>query len=1113
MRKWTIISILIILFFVQIPNLSYADFSHGYPPDEEIEVSPEGPVSMQTLKATVKGISQPRPKVVWVQSDTDIWSATFDDGTRIVTGTLGSGASAYPLYQRTDFTLNVEQYAPSTMRDSLDNPFQKEFIRELGIEDMEWKDEPSYDAVDDKPEFVVGNMDAIIRVYTGNEKRENDKIAYGTRPDRSPKFTVHYFLPMLIKYSGYVVEKKQMRVLENATLAVNETKNMQAQVRTLKYNMTDFPDNWNTVTNETETTWSTDRASVATVDSTGKVKGVGVGTAKITAKWKKGPYWLYASATITVGDGGTTDPPGGTGSCTWTIEPPRQVAAPQTISMDPRATGVIKADDASNSPHNFDVGQGIPTSDYLYANTLGLNYLFQHTFGNQVGKIKYNCNVNLVYALTWKERQPSLPGPNGTTIPQPDIPKSATEPKTYMFSFTRDYDYWTIKNLEVYTLNKSTMSNYALPSGTVTLNPTGYVPPTLETKQSDPVGDHVYPKETGTISFTPPIQDGGYSRPSPDDHSGLLLGMAESQTQDAEVQNDKVNFNGEIIMKDDKATKKAPTPGKIPESPMMGNRVLYLGNQLISRTLVNKANTPSSGTIFYDLLGGHVGGSGGENYAISHINTVTVHTPVVNYSSVTDDKEHNQKTTPNANRAAFILDRPFTVRIPTAGQHVPYPGYGNRDYAKYIMTKQVYFPFDVYQAGGTQFIPKNTWIDVPIHQLDTSFFLPVWVDEGDYTVYFRTIAENSPVKLDTEPDANRDLVNHVATDTVSVEVIGRLYDFHVTDIADYNWETVFRTKKGSSTPSGFSYWVGDKSIDGAPRGNAVPYVLPVAQGKHPSPSYTNVAVKTGYHFKFDFKTKGNMFRTQDGIAITPSFYYVSKDGKSRQAVDLYYNSGSKTMIKLGSAQDTERRYVILNDRLRNVAEEELKDTAAYLYNHEESARKVGTLEQFTKKYMENLSQQKTWVGRYNDLTLPSAVRTLMGPKYNIPSSVDIERANAAIQHWYGEYSIPADIYAVKKGTNVAEYGRTHTLDDHAPIFMKQGYMIVNFDIETLQNGDVIHPHLQYIHAPLMNQWQMEGFSRTYTDPKKQLFSLMDGDVIFYHANLSSRDDFRSQVTH
>ncbi|HEY2492857.1 MAG TPA: DUF5704 domain-containing protein [Paenibacillus sp.] len=494
---------------------------------------------------------------------------------------------------------------------------------------------------------------------------------------------------------------------------------------------------------------------------------------------------------VYIKDGDGEDPkppdPGGIGSCTWTIQPPSQASAPQTVSMDPKATGVIKADDPSNSPYRFDVGQGIPTSEYLYANTLGLNYLFQHTFGNMIGKIKYDCSVDLKYVLNWKIKQDPITGPDGKPKPVPDKPMTRTESKNYSFSFIRDYDYWKINNLEVYKINNATMSNYALPSGKVTINPTGYIPPTSESKHSESVNDHVYPKETGRISFSPPPQDGGYDEPTPDDHSDVLKGMAESQTKDADVHNDRVNFNGELIMNDEMATKKAPMPGKIKESLMIGDRVLYLDKQLIRKTLINKANELSSGTLFYDLLDGHVGGSVGKNYPINHINTVTVHTPVVNYSSVTDDKEHNQKTTPNKNRAAFILDRPFTVRIPTAGQHVQYPGYGNRDYAKYIMTKQVYFPFDVYNAARTQFIPKDTWIDVPIHQLDTSFFLPVWVDEGDYTVYFRTIAENAPAKLDTEPDANRDLVNHVATDTVSVEVIGRLYDFHVTDIADYNW--------------------------------------------------------------------------------------------------------------------------------------------------------------------------------------------------------------------------------------------------------------------------------------------------------------------------------------
>ncbi|MGF7050058.1 hypothetical protein J2T13_004581 [Paenibacillus sp. DS2015] len=825
---------------------------------------------------------------------------------------------------------------------------------------------------------------------------------------------------------------------------------------------------------------------------------------------------------VYVKDGDGEDTPGGAGSCTWTIQPPSQIAAPQTISMDPKATGVIKADDPSNSPYSFDVGQGIPTSDYLYANTLGLNYLFQHTFGNQVGKINYDCSVDLTYVLTWKEKQDDIIGADGEAIPQDDKEMSETEDKNYSFSFTRDYDYWTINHLEVYIINKAIMSNYALPSGTVTLNPTGYIPPTLETKQSDPVGDHVYPKETGTISFTPPIQDGGYSRPSPDDHSGLLLGMAESQTQDAEVQNDKVNFNGEIIMKDDKVIKKAPTPGKIPESPMIGNRVLYMDNQLIIKTLINKANTPSSGTIFYDLLDGHVGGSGGKDFPINNINTVTVHTPVVNYSSVTDDEEHNQKTNPNYNRAAFILERPFTVRIPTEGQHVNYPGYGDRDYAKYYRTKQVWFPFDVYNGSRTQFIPKNTWIDIPVNQLDTAFYLPVWVDEGNYQVLLRNIAENAPADFDVQPDANTELRNHVATDEISVEVIGRLYDFHITDIVDYNWETVFRTRKGSLQQTGISYWVGMNSIDGDPRGNDSKFTVPILPGSHPIQGFKNVAIKQGYHYKFDFKTKGNMFGPTDGIRITPTFNYVSKDGTMTTPVDLYYHASDKNFVKIGSNDDQVKRYVLMNERMRNVPNEELTDTAEFKYrNYYTSGQLINTsMNQFVENYINKSTKQKTPVGGYDLLLLPEQLRTFIGPKSSIPSSVNTDRALAAIQHWYGEYSIPADTYVVKQGIKLYQNG---PFDEKASMFLKDGYIVVNFNIESIQQGDLANPHLQYINAPLMNkvvngvqrnnQWRMEGFNHNIQDSYGNRFHLIDGDVVFYNADKSSRDDFGSQVPH
>lgn len=118
------------------------------------------------------------------------------------------------------------------------------------------------------------------------------------------------------------------------------------------------------------------------------------------------------------------------------------------------------------------------------------------------------------------------------------------------------------------------------------------------------------------------------------------------------------------------------------------------------------------------------------------------------------------------------------------------------------------------------------------------------------------------------------------------------------------------------------------------------------------------------------------------------------------------------------------------------------------------------------------------------------------------------------QTWYGEYSVPTDAYVVAKDTKIHEAGLLGRLNENHPIFLRDGYIIVNFNIETIRNGDVAHPYLQYIHAKYMNQWfDMEGFARSVTDPYGHVFHLQDGDVMFYHGDASSKDDFTSSVTH
>jgi hypothetical protein len=829
-------------------------------------------------------------------------------------------------------------------------------------------------------------------------------------------------------------------------------------------------------------------------------------------------------------DDGTTLPPvdptnpgGGTGECTFSIGSPSQVSAPQTVVMDPASTGVILADDGNNAPYRFDVGKGIPTSENLYANTLGYNYLFQHTFGQMTGKVTYICNVDIDYVLKWKEKVLPLKDKDGKDIPQPDIDHSENESKTYSFTYTKDYSYWEINNLELYGIEKSAMSNYALPGGEVTLTPSGYVPPTLASSHSDTVENHVKPREAGSISYSPPDVTGGYTKPSPPNDTSLLKSMAEGQTQNPLVKNDKVDFNGQQIMNDTEVTRTGPTPTKIPNPTMISSSVLYQGNLLISSSLLNKLNTPSTGTIYYSLLPQNINGGSDKQFSVNSINTVTVHTPAVIYGNAADDAAHNQKTIPNYNRRAFILDRNIKIYMPTSGQHRDISGYGDRNYAKYIKTKQVRFDFDVYSNNKSEFYPTGTWINIPVSELESTFFLPVWVDEGDYTVYFRTFAENSPSSgFTTESEANLNLSNYIATDTVPVEVIGRLYDFRITDIADPNWETVFRTAIGSNTSNGTSFTVGTKGIDGDPNGTIAPYVLPIIRGSHPLSSFKSISVKTGYHFKFDLKSKGNMFGDMDAIRVTPTFFFQDNNAATpaiRVEVDLYYHSDTKKFVKVGSASDNERRNITLNTRMQHVPVTDIVNTAGSLYdmNTGWSITKAQYISAFQKR-----STAPTYVGGYYVQLLPSTLRTFINT-FNRPAnaSASAVRTNASIQQWYGEYSLPSAVYAVKKGTDLAAYGKRYKLDEKSPVFLKNGFIAVNFNIESIKNSNLNNPHLQYINGPLDNQWwDMEEFdgtdgarNRMITDPYGVQYILKDGDVVFYDASKSSYDDFGTNGTH
>lgn len=753
--------------------------------------------------------------------------------------------------------------------------------------------------------------------------------------------------------------------------------------------------------------------------------------------------------------------------------------------FNPNVSAVIKADSRGNE--QFNVLDGIPTTESLYGNAWTKVYLHKYAYQENVGKCTFDVNVRVL---------PPPPDPNDPPPPAVEPPEDGEEEElpgaVVQVTVEREYSFWTIQDVQVFKINETALWNYAFDGGGIRIQPSGYNAPYYATARTGGYEPNEIPEDI-PIPFDQDPQE------------------AAKNAVSVSVRNDTFTFYNQTLMNGSSTSNTGSTPLPISTAPITDDNVLYSPNNMIPMTKINKANQDSSGTIYYEK----VNGSETRNYPIYGINPVTVHTPVVIYPDVSDDKAHNQKTVPAVGRSAIILDRSFTIDMPNSGQHTNYSGYGNRNYLKYTGIKQVRFPFDVYDGTKAYFFAKNTWIDVNKSQETFEFFAPVWVDEGYYDVEFRTIAHNAPAGAAQETNANFNVAHHIAYDKVPVDVIGRVYDFRVTDIADYNWEMVFRNRQGSAIPTGNSYWVGLNGIDGVLRGNPTRYTLPIRPGSHPL--YQNAVVKTGYHFKFDLKSKGNMFGIQDQIVIRPTFYFISALDGNRMPVDLYYHSNNNSYVKIGSARDKVSRYVILNDRLRNISVEELTDTALYKYDHEYTFDQVAGIGRnlFVQRYISHTTKQKAPIGSLSSLSLTGQIRTLIGPKTGIPTGIDHSRVLSSIQKWYGEYSLPSDLYAVKSGENVAEYGRTHGgLTARSPIFLKDGYIVVNFNIETIRNGDVNAPHLQYIQGPLMNQWlQMEGYTRSVKGLNGIQYELMDGDVVFYDSSHSSWDDFKSMVTH
>ncbi|NLM74327.1 MAG: hypothetical protein GX184_09905, partial [Clostridiaceae bacterium] len=577
------------------------------------------------------------------------------------------------------------------------------------------------------------------------------------------------------------------------------------------------------------------------------------------------------------------------------------------------------------------------------------------------------------------------------------------------------------------------------------------------------------------------------------------------------VRNDGFAINGKVVL--DSAPRAAH--GQSPnyanlKSPVIHRDVLYEKNLKIPDDLPN-GKYDSSGTITYQRVFTLNPDSELEiTKPLDEVNSVFVHTPVYIDIKVSDDDEHNQKVYPEANTSTLILDRIFTVDISNIGMHRNILGYGNRDYTKYIKDRIVRFPFDVYLGTDRtgKYLKANTWhsltnLGIPNNVTRVTFYTPTWVDEGIYDIEFRSLALNDRSDgQNIQNKANLAPERTVADIKQRVEVAGRIYDLKITDIDDVAWELFFRKEQGKIDLTGKEFFAGPNNIDGN-RDNNRKYFFPVMPGKNDVTGFTNRAVKLGYAFKFELKTMGNYYDRYDFIQILPTFTFVDKNGQNRMEVDLYYSTPENALVKIGSSQDTLIHSMKLDFKYRGIDPAEFTRTAKAMY-HLRGGIEGYTLEEWMEGFPK-VSQAGAEYARYTKILLSEPFRSFIGPDTGLPQEVNQYKALASVQKWYGEFRLPVSCLAVPKGTDLS---KMQNLKRNSPVFLKDGYIIVNFrDISVVNDDDFGNPSLKYA-GEYANGWQLEGYNISQGG-----WQLIEGDILAYYVDKRSSDDFTGAGTH
>ena len=116
-----------------------------------------------------------------------------------------------------------------------------------------------------------------------------------------------------------------------------------------------------------------------------------------------------------------------------------------------------------------------------------------------------------------------------------------------------------------------------------------------------------------------------------------------------------------------------------------------------------------------------------------------------------------------------------------------------------------------------------------------------------------------------------------------------------------------------------------------------------------------------------------------------------------------------------------------------------------------------------------------------------------------------------MQRWYGTYKLPTNVHVAPKGYNVYDHLKRHGIDYTEDFWLRDGYIIVNFNIETIDkkgNRNLSYINgANYLYKDNCSMWITEGAMLQKTDNRDVTFNLKAGDIVLYYTDKKYSDDY------